>query len=124
MIGSAGRDLRHAMRTIARTPLLSAVIILSLALGIGANTVVFSWIQARLLDPLPGVPGGARFQAVEPRQMIVRQNQVGRTALECREEILAIGDQCNLRFQPLVAQQVGDETCIGRIGISASARST
>lgn len=61
------RDLRHACRTLARAPLLSAVVVLSLGLGIGVNTVVFSWVQARLLDPIPGVSGGARIALVEPR---------------------------------------------------------
>jgi hypothetical protein len=38
-------DLTDAMRSVARTPLLAAVIIGWLAIGIGLNTVVFSWIQ-------------------------------------------------------------------------------
>jgi ABC-type antimicrobial peptide transport system permease subunit len=42
-------------------------VIVSLGVGIGVNTVVFSWIQARLLRPLPGVPGGASFHGIEPR---------------------------------------------------------
>jgi predicted permease len=64
-----GQDVRHALRAIVRAPLVSAVIVLSLGLGIGVNTVVFSWIQARLLDPLPGVADGASFQLVEPRSV-------------------------------------------------------
>src|SRR4051812_14931543 len=48
-------DLRFALRTLKKTPGLSLVVILSLAIGIGANTVVFSWLKASLLRPLPGV---------------------------------------------------------------------
>jgi len=48
-------------------PVVSAVVVFSLAAGIGVNTVVFSWIQARLLQPLPGVKNGASFQLIEPR---------------------------------------------------------
>jgi len=48
-------DLRFAFRTLTKTPGLSLVVILSLAVGIGANTVVFSWLKASLLNPLPGV---------------------------------------------------------------------
>jgi hypothetical protein len=40
-------------------PAVSAVVVLSLGLGIGINTVVFSWIQARVLDPIPWVSRGA-----------------------------------------------------------------
>src|ERR1700758_2107651 len=38
-------DLRKAARTIRRMPGLAAVIIVSLAIGIGVNTTIFSWIQ-------------------------------------------------------------------------------
>ena len=60
-------QLRHALRTIARMPVVSAVVVVSLAIGIGVNTVVFSWIEARLLKPLPGVRDGASFQLIEAR---------------------------------------------------------
>jgi len=61
------RDLRHAGRTIRRMPGLSAVVILSLGVGIGVNTAVFSWIQALVFHPLPGVPDATRFHPVEAR---------------------------------------------------------
>ena len=49
------RDARHALRTISRMPLLAAVVVVSLGVGIGVNVVVFSWLQAVVLQPLPGV---------------------------------------------------------------------
>src|SRR6267143_2325889 len=52
-------DLRNAVRTIRRMPGLAAVIIVSLAVGIGVNTTIFSWIQLILFQPLPGVSGAA-----------------------------------------------------------------
>jgi predicted permease len=61
------RDVRHACRTIRRMPLLAAVVILSLGVGIGANLVVFSWLQAVVLQPLPGVRGARHLHFVEPR---------------------------------------------------------
>src|SRR5688572_3599678 len=45
---------------------MAAVIIVSLAAGIGVNASVFSWIQARLLRPLPGVSGSMNLLLVEP----------------------------------------------------------
>jgi hypothetical protein len=60
-------DLRNAGRTICRMPVLAAVIILSLAIGIGANTTILSWIQMILLQPLPAVSGASNFLLVEPR---------------------------------------------------------
>src|SRR5262249_2487376 len=47
------RDLRHAVRLFWRCPGFSAVVVLTLTLGIGANTVIFSLINAVLLRPLP-----------------------------------------------------------------------
>ena len=60
-------DLRNAGRTIRRMPGLAVVIIVSLAVGIGVNTTIFSWIQMILLQPLPGVSGASNFLLVEPR---------------------------------------------------------
>jgi predicted permease len=60
-------DLRFAFRQLIKVPTLTAVIVLSLAVGIGANTVVFSWIETVFLDPLPGVEHGARLMTIEPR---------------------------------------------------------
>jgi len=49
------RDLRLAVRSLAATPAVSVVAALSLALGIGANTTIFSIVNALILRPLPGI---------------------------------------------------------------------
>lgn len=46
-------DLRYAVRTFARTPAFTIVVILVMALGIGANTALFTVVHAVLLKPLP-----------------------------------------------------------------------
>jgi predicted permease len=58
-------ELRLALRSLARMPLLTAVVVVSLGVGIGANTVVFSWIQALVLRPLPGVADASLFHVIE-----------------------------------------------------------
>jgi macrolide transport system ATP-binding/permease protein len=47
------QDLRYALRMIARQPLFAAMAVLSLALGIGANTAIYSFMDAILLRALP-----------------------------------------------------------------------
>jgi predicted permease len=59
--------LKQAWRHIRQAPFVALVIVASLAIGIGVNTSVFSWVQARLLHPLPGVSGSASLQLVEPQ---------------------------------------------------------
>jgi predicted permease len=48
-----GRELRHGLRQIKRRPGFSLFVILTLAMGIGANSAIFSIVQAVLLRPLP-----------------------------------------------------------------------
>ena len=59
--------IRHSLRTISRMPGLAAVVVLSLGVGIGVNTAVFSWIQALVLKPIPGVERSASFYNLEPK---------------------------------------------------------
>ena len=59
--------IRHAFRTIAAMPVLASVVVLSLGVGIGVNTAVFSWIEALMLKPLPAVRDSAGLFIVETR---------------------------------------------------------
>ena len=60
-------DIRYACRTIIGMPVLTIVVVLSLGVGIGINTTVFSWIQAVVLQPIPGVTDPSDFYLIEPR---------------------------------------------------------
>ena len=60
-------DIRYAVRAIVGMPVLTIVVVLSLGVGIGINTTVFSWIQAFVLQPIPGVADPSDFYLIEPR---------------------------------------------------------
>jgi putative ABC transport system permease protein len=63
-------DLRYSVRSLLKSPGLTVAAILSLGLGIGANTTIFTWVQAVLFRPIPVAadPGSIRIAAMENRE--------------------------------------------------------
>ena len=109
------RDLKHALRTLARRPAFTAVAVLSLALGIGANTAIFSIVNAFLLRDLP-------FQ--EPAQLVEVYTSDGEVA----EATTSYPDYLDIRalevFQDVVAynltfarinQETGSEMMLAEV---------
>lgn len=58
-------DLRYAFRALRRNPGFTAIAVLTLALGIGANTTVFSWMEGLVLNPFPAVRDPSRLVTVK-----------------------------------------------------------
>ncbi|MGC1089103.1 MAG: ABC transporter permease [Candidatus Acidiferrum sp.] len=59
------RDIRYGFRTLTGNPAFAAVAILTIGIGIGASTTIFSWMRSMLLDPLPGATQPERVVAIE-----------------------------------------------------------
>ena len=79
------QDLTYAIRSMRRKPLWTLLVVLTLGIGIGANSVVFSVVDAVLLSPLPypspaqlvriweRTPEGAQFSTSEPNYLDFRE---------------------------------------------------
>jgi putative ABC transport system permease protein len=88
-LDDARRDLQYAVRVLRRAPGFTAAIVLTLALGIGANTAMFSVISGVVLKPL-GYPDADRIVAVLNRWTDTGQTQPN----------LAGGDEIDISARP------------------------
>ena len=64
-MNSVVQDVRYAFRVLAKSPGFTLVSLLRLAIGIGANTAIFSFVDAALLKPLPYVDADRIVRVME-----------------------------------------------------------
>ena len=78
------QDLRYAIRSLAKNPAFAAVAILTLALGIGGNTAIYSVVNATILRPLP-YPNPARLAVLWGNVKRVRVERRGASFPDFRD---------------------------------------
>src|SRR5438552_966057 len=100
-------DLRYALRTLARSPGFTLAAVLTLALGIGANTAVFSVVEGVLLRSLP-FPGAERLLLILSRSGTspLRAYETWRTATGAFEDMAAARGDDPVLIAPEGAERV------------------
>ena len=68
-IDGVAADVRYALRGLRHIPAFTTVVVITLALGIGANTAIFSVVRGVLLKPLPHRDGDRLLMKVQARRL-------------------------------------------------------
>jgi predicted permease len=100
MIDTILQDVRYALRSLQKTPGFTLAVVLTLSLGIGANTAIFSIINALLLRDLPHV--------TRPEELLL----IGRTVNNDGFDTFSYPDYVDLRDQSRVFQDVAAMTTV------------
>src|SRR6187402_2955644 len=87
-------DTRYTLRTMRRTPALAAAAILTLALGVGANTAIFSAVNAVILRPLPFPNPDQLYMLWEedPQKGWYKQVAAPANMLDWKEQVVSFAD--------------------------------
>src|SRR6516164_5814017 len=102
MVGVFARDIRYALRSLASARGLTLIVVLTLALGIGANAAIFTLVRGVLLRPL--------VNRDEDRLIYVRQSAEG---LGMANSLFSVPEMQDLRQRVKLFRAIGDFSEIG-----------
>src|SRR5262249_18579621 len=107
MIADVWQDLRYGLRVMTKNPGFTAVAVITLALGIGANTAIFSLVNGILLRPLP-------YSESERLVRIIQQNKtLGLDTWGVSQADFAIYRDQNQSFESIAAYTNGGANLTG-----------
>ena len=114
------QDIRYAFRMLARTPGFTAVAVLTLALGIGANTAIFSLVNAVLLRPLPFADPGQLVNVSEakPKAGVSGVGVSWPAFLELRDHSRAFSSVAGLAGHALTLSGRGEPADVSTIAVT------
>lgn len=107
------QDIRYGLRMLVKSQGITAIAVLTIALGIGANTTIFSWVRAVVLNPLPGAGNPEHVVALE--SLAPTGEWVPTSYLDFRD----LRDNCKLAEAMSIAKPialaVGEENAVERV---------
>lgn len=120
-MGTLWLDLHHGARALFRAPYLTVVSILSIGLGIGAATAVYSWLDGLVLHPFPAAADQGRLAGIE---VGAPNGGMGAwsypTYKELREGTTSFAGVAAFRILRVSTRQPGDETALPLLATTAS----
>jgi predicted permease len=113
-LSGLGQDVAYAGRVLRRSPAFTAVAILTLGLGIGANTAVFSVVYAVMLKPLPCADSGRLFNVfqVQPQQGIAGTGWSYPNYRELREQTTVFSGMAGAQQHQLTLRIGGEPSVV------------
>src|SRR5215471_16692998 len=110
------QDLRYAVRGLAKSPAFTAIAVLTLALGIGANTAIFSVVHAVLLRRLPYPEPGRLLVIAEQQKKSGTMGVAWPNFLDLRAQSRTLSTLAGFRVDDLTISDATHEPEVLRIG--------
>ena len=121
------QDFRYAIRSLRRAPIFATVAVLTLALGIGANTAMFTVVRGILLRPLPFRDPGALFvvsHAPEQLRLLVGPSMVDREYVNYRRLTTTFASTTSYNTYPATLLGAGEPVRLQTASVGATFFST
>jgi putative ABC transport system permease protein len=120
MIETFLQDARYALRMLGKNPGFTAVAVLTLALGIGANTAIFSVVHAVLLKPLPYAKSEQLFNVfqVQPQQGVTGTGWSYPNFAELREQARVFSELAGVQRHQLTLTARGEPSVVNTSAVT------